>query len=124
VDVQLYDTYFVLPWYAWLPIVLTMILAGLLVAISRIGSRRLYFITVCVALSLLLSLSQWMSIAATITVTLTRNSSDKAPSLAQTDQGWLNNLGPFILAYQVIIAGIILVLSWRMSKHVSKQHPG
>ncbi len=123
-DIQLYDTYFVLPWYSWLPIVLIITLTGLLIAVSRTGSHRLYFITLCVALSLLLSLSQWMSIAAVIVLTLTANVPSKTPGLPQTDQDWLNNLGPLIFAFQIIVAVIIVWLSWRMSKHVPKQHPG
>lgn len=122
-DIQLYDTYFVLPWYSWLPIVLTITLIGLFIAISRLGIEKLYFITLCVAVGLLLSLSQWVGLAATIAVTL-GHLSGKATDVYQTDQGYLSNLGSFIFAYQLTLAAIILLLSWQMTKHVSKHHSG
>ncbi|MFD2571096.1 hypothetical protein ACFSUS_10655 [Spirosoma soli] len=109
-DIQLYDTYFVLPWYTCLPIVLTFVLIGLLVAMTRLGLRKLFFVSLCAAVGLLVSLSQWVNMATSIVSTLTPNLTGQSKS----DQGWLNNLLPLVFSYQLIVGGVILLLSWRM----------
>lgn len=116
-DIQLHDTYFVLPWYAWLPIIFTVMLISLLVAMTRTGPRTLYFVTLCVAVSLLLSLSGWITMVTAVISSpalVSDSSPDKPATWTPREPDWLNNVVPGLFAYQFIVVGIILLLSWRM----------
>ncbi len=110
-DIQVYDTYFVFSWSAWLPVLFAGLLLGVFIWTAKAGLAKTYVSLLTVLLALLLSLSVWVSDATVVSTTLLSNPP------AGVGQNWLlMNLHTMVIAGQVVLAGFVIWLGGRVQK--------